>query len=83
LSLKPGKFHSQQLSTEQSNVWMVITELTHGLNSYKFPDISWVFTTESIKVILYCHTLELGFWVVMYGWSLCGKDPLGCVQLWN
>ncbi|KAF8241127.1 hypothetical protein L208DRAFT_1464079 [Tricholoma matsutake] len=62
---------------------MVITELTHGLNSYKFPDISWVFMTESIKVVLYCCTLELGFQVAMYGSSLCTEDPLGCVRLWN
>jgi hypothetical protein len=83
LSLKPGNFHCQRLSTERPNVRTVITELTHGLNSYKFPDISWVFTTESIKVVLYCRTLELGFRIAMYGWSLCGEDPLGCVRLWN
>lgn len=69
---------------ERPNVRTVITELQHPLNGYKFPDIEWVFK-PGIKAVVYCRTIELGFHVGVYGWSLFppGAGRLQSVRLWN
>ncbi|KIM38543.1 hypothetical protein M413DRAFT_75866 [Hebeloma cylindrosporum] len=84
LELKAGKYHIIQESSERPNIRMIFKELTHGLGGYQFPDIAWVFR-RGVKAVVYCHTIDLGFRVGYYGWSLYPERSrhLDNVRLWT
>ncbi|PPQ95546.1 hypothetical protein CVT26_008571 [Gymnopilus dilepis] len=84
LNLKPGRFNCIRLPSERPNLRTIYRDLTHTLSGYHFPDIEWVFK-RGVKCILYCQTIDLGFRVAMYGWSLYpdGASRLQNVRLWS
>ena len=80
LDLKPGSFHCIRLSSERPNVRTIVRELTHPLGGYQFPDIKYLFRAP-VKSVIYCNTIDLGFRVACYGWSL--PCALGSRRLHN
>ncbi|KDQ50833.1 hypothetical protein JAAARDRAFT_51106 [Jaapia argillacea MUCL 33604] len=84
LGLRKGHFHTIRLSCERLNVRTVIRELTHGLSTYQFLDIAWI-ATPGMKAVVYCETIDLGFRVALYLWSLLppGRQRVQQIRLWN
>ncbi|KAG6818625.1 hypothetical protein H0H93_003378 [Arthromyces matolae] len=84
LDLRKGEFHSLRLSCERPNIKTVILPAGHSLAGQAFPVIKWVFQSKR-KAVVYCRTLELGFRVARYGWSLFPSDAtrLLNVRVWN
>lgn len=64
---------------------MIVQELSHPLGGYQFPDIEYLFKAP-VKSVIYCNTIDLGFRVACFGWSLpcaLGTHRLHNVRLWS
>ncbi|EIW75371.1 hypothetical protein CONPUDRAFT_159494 [Coniophora puteana RWD-64-598 SS2] len=84
LGLHRNQYHFERHSCERANVQLTVNELSHGLTGYSFPDIAWTILGAE-KVVIYCKTIDLGFRVAVYLWSLCtnGQDKRKTVRVWN
>lgn len=84
LNLKKRGYYCFHLLNERPNIRSVIQELFYPLSRYHFLDIAWIVNKDH-KCVMYCYTIDLGFYVAMYLWSLFEprEHRLKCVHVWN
>ncbi|KIJ58459.1 hypothetical protein HYDPIDRAFT_190803 [Hydnomerulius pinastri MD-312] len=76
LGLQHGKFHFIRRSNLRGDIRLVFRAMQSGVAGFHFPELKWLLGVSVIGcVVIFCHTIALGFRVAAYLHRESLKDP--------
>lgn len=69
-------YHTVQRSNRRPEIQLLFRVLSHGIESWDFPDLQWVIDDmRQKKIIIFCTSIKAGFRIYSYLWRQLDSPP--------